>query len=93
MNPTEREVSVFRGVVKAVGVYQLVLALTDLVVIGIERADLRRVPIGAFGREKEYLVWFAFHVIAAAVLLWGTDSLCRLAFRSAPAQARDEKRA
>jgi len=80
MKISTNEVSVFRAVVKALGIYQLVLVGTDAIVIILEKTDITHVPIGGHGHQIEYVVWAAFHLAAALILLFGTDSACRLAF-------------
>jgi hypothetical protein len=76
----DRELSVFRAIVKGIGVYQLVLGAEDLVFVILEKADIRHVPIGSPPHQGEYIVWAVFHFCVALVLLYGTDSFCRLAF-------------
>jgi hypothetical protein len=80
MNVIDREQSVFRAIVKGIGVYQLVLGVEDLVFVILEKADIRHVPIGSLSHQGEYVVWAVFHFSVALVLLFGTNSFCRLAF-------------
>jgi hypothetical protein len=80
MKISTNEVSVFRAVVKAFGIYQLVLVGTDAMVIILEKTDVTHVPFGGHGRQTEYVVWAAFHLAVALILLFGTASACRLAF-------------
>lgn len=84
MKPTEMEGSVFRAIAKGLGVYQGILCLADVVYVVIARADLR---LGdPMGSNWRYVVWAVFHFCVAAVLVLGTDSLCRIAF---PAPGRE----
>ena len=67
----------FRAVVKALGVYQLVLCLADLLYVMISRADFRLG--GPATREWHYLAWAVFHFCMAAILIFGTGVICRIA--------------
>jgi hypothetical protein len=86
MKVAETEYSVFRAIVKGIGVYQLVLCLTDLLYLIIERADFKLG--GPVGHEWHYVAWAVFHFCVALILFFGTDLFCRIAFpRPASAEA------
>jgi hypothetical protein len=80
MKVTETEYSVFRAIVKGIGVYQLVLGLTDIYAVILERTDFKLG--GPAGHETHYLAMATFRFCVALVLLFGTDFFCRVAFPS-----------
>jgi len=85
MKVTETEFSVFRAIVKGIGVYELVLCMSDLLYVLIARADFKLG--GPVGHEWHYLPWAVFHLCVAFILIFVTDFFCRIAFaRPAPAE-------
>ena len=91
MKATEREYSVFRAIVKGLGVYQLITGAGDLMGVILEKTDIKHVPIGLTRHEGEYVAWAIFHFCVALVLLFGTDLFCRLAFPApVPAEEKGE---
>jgi hypothetical protein len=80
MNTYPRETAIFRAIVRALGVYQLVLGAEDLLTIGLEESGVRHVAIGAASRGGEYVAFASFHFCAALLLCFATDSFARLAF-------------
>ncbi len=88
---SERELSVFRAIVKGIGVYQLVTGLGDFAGIVFEKADIKHVAIGSASHQGEYLAWGIYHFCVALVLLFGTDLFCRLAFSSRASRTMTEE--
>jgi len=82
MKINERELTVFRAIVKGIGVYQIVNCLSDLLYVAVEMMGIRQIPIGDPSRQGEYLAYAAFHFCMAFFLLGGTDFFCRMAFPS-----------
>jgi hypothetical protein len=80
MNAIDRELPVFRAIVKAFGVYQLIYGAERIIYVLMEKAGIVHVPIGSSTREGEYVAWAIFHFCAALILLYCTDSFCRMAF-------------
>ncbi len=91
MNVTEREYSVFRAIVKGLGVYQLLAGASDFVGVAMVQTGIRHLPLGTSNQNAEYITWGVFHLLAALVLLFGTDAFCRLAFSSPVSLDRPEK--
>jgi hypothetical protein len=84
--PSAREIQVFSAVVKAIGVYQLVVGVTYLVTVFFVSADLRH-PSSTVS-QTEYVLWFVFHIGVGLALLWGTESFCRLALLALPKSSK-----
>jgi hypothetical protein len=78
MKITSIEISTFKATVKAIGVYHLFLGASSLY-----RVILGRTPFTfavSYNWQHE-MAWALFYFAAAAALLFGTDTFCRLAFR------------
>jgi len=87
MKVTETEYSVFRSIVKGIGVYQLVLGLTDLYAVVLDRFDYK---LGGPPSHEGRLIEMAiFHSCVALILLLGTDFFCRVAFPRPPAAEKN----
>ena len=80
MDTYPRETAIFRAIVRALGVYQLVLGAEDLLTIGLEETGVRHVAVNAASRGGEYVAFASFHFCAALLLCFATDSFARLAF-------------
>ncbi|HEY4246987.1 MAG TPA: hypothetical protein VGM64_09040 [Lacunisphaera sp.] len=80
MKITEVEVSVFRAIVKGLGIYQLTLSASDLFGVLLEKTDIRHFIVGAVSHQGEYVAWTIFHICVGLILLLGTNTACRLAF-------------
>jgi len=78
MKNTSIEISTFRATVKAIGVYHLFLGVAEVYRIILRRAGF---PFALNYNWQYELAWTFFYFAAAAALLFGTDTFCRLAFR------------
>ena len=94
MNITEKEVSTFRGVVKAIGVWQLLMGAHNLISIVLEKTGVSPVTASRQLSHGEHIAWAAILFAEGIILLFGTDAICHLAFgwgRLAKAKAEDER--
>ena len=80
MKLTGYEYSVFRGVVKAIGVYQLIVGASDICGVLFEKAGIKYAVTGGPLHQSEYVAWTIFHLCVALLLLYGTDFVCRIAY-------------
>jgi hypothetical protein len=80
LNVSEKELSVFRAIVKGIGVYQLITGFSEIIGVLFESMDIKHVGLGSISRQGEYVAWAIYHFCVALVLIFGTDYFCRLAF-------------
>jgi hypothetical protein len=80
LNASAKELSVFKAIVKGIGVYQLITGLSEIVGVFFESADIRHVALGSDSRQGEYVAWAIYHFCVALILIFGTDRICRFAF-------------
>jgi len=78
MKTTAAELSSYKAIVKAIGVYQLVLGFASLYQLVLGKIGFAF----AHGPDwQQHVAWDIFEFSTALVLLFGTDTFCRLAYR------------
>lgn len=77
MKSTAAELSTYKAIVKAMGIYHLVLGSASLYRIILAEAGI----VFPQGELQQHVAWAVFEYAAALALLFGTDTFCRVAFR------------
>jgi len=82
MRPSSIQISIFRAIVKSIGIYQLVQIAYDVFSVFLIRMNFAHKSGRSLeaGREAELFAWAFFHFGLAMVLILGTDTICRIAF-------------
>ena len=89
MKITEREFSNFKAIVKALGVYHLILGASGLYRIRVDKSGIALLSVSELQHQGEHIAWAIFEFAVALALLYGTDAFCRLAFSRGALEERN----
>jgi hypothetical protein len=78
MKTTAAEISNFKAIVKAIGVYYLVQGSASLYRVVLARGGIVFSPDSSW---PQHVAWTVFDFAAALALLFGTDTFSRIAYR------------